>query len=316
MKTKIRRHNPVLPVLVALVVTFSFNYTSGQIVADWPDEDYMHFSINPAMSLEESSITISATHARRWSDIQSSPTLSSLAVLVPFLDDKMTLGAHLYSDRVGPFSSTGIGLNYAYKVPMGWGNSDYLALGFTGRLTQLRLDPDHFISSDVDPVLENLDPKSSVIPPSFSVGFSYQSGIADYATPVQFIVGAAISQFLPSEHRFSTFSLERTTQWYGHFGLKIAATDEISIEPTLLMSNSTQTVSNYFFRIKSTYHGFGWIALQYSKAGYLSSQLGVDLRTLMNTNSGVSLSATHGWYLGNLTGQLGNSLSLGISYRF
>ena len=300
-----------------LLLCFLLDYFGlfAQVNISWPNQEYMFFTVNPAMTADVDAFSIGVTHGRRWSRIKSSPSQSGLGMRLPFKEQKMGLGAHIFSDKVGPLAGNGVDLSYAYRISTGLSYSDQLALGMSIRLMQLRFDQNHLIASvEEDFLIDNIDPKEFV-PPSLNIGFKYTSGVADYAHPVQMIFAASANRFLPFEDRFNTLSLDRPLQWHGLFALQIAASSSVLVEPGLFMSNVDKTAFNYAFRVKTSFENLGWIMAQISKAGFLTTQIGVDLGDPGRTGSLVRLSVGNSWYFGTLAAQLGNSVTFGFSYH-
>ncbi|NND33430.1 MAG: PorP/SprF family type IX secretion system membrane protein [Saprospiraceae bacterium] len=286
----------------------------GQVNANWPNQEDMFFTVNPAMTADARSLSIGIAHGRRWNKIKSSPSQSSLAARVPFRNQKMAIGAHVFSDKVGPLAGNGIDLAYAYRFSTGLSRQDGLSLGMSIRFMQISFDRSHLLASrEDDPLFDNVDPKK-VVPPSLNIGFKYATGATDYYNPVQMIFAASVDRFLPFEDRFNSLSIDHTLQWNGMIALNIAASQTISLAPSLLMSNSDQSVFNYAFRLKTTFKNQGWLMTQISKAGFLTTQIGFKLGESQQTGSVFSLSASNSWYFGTLATQLGNSTTFGLCY--
>lgn len=288
--------------------------TGAQAIRDWPVQDFMNFTVNPAMTVEHTNLSVGLTHGRKWRQIQSSPTQSNLGVVIPFRDQKMSIGSQIFSEGVGPFSTVGALVSYGYKFHISKSQRDELALGLSARFMHVKFDQDHFISSQPgDNILDGVE-GNQFVPPSFSVGFSYNSGDPEYGNPVQMRLAGSLGRFLPFEDRFNTVSFDRVYQWYGLAGLDIYASEYFRIRPSLLVSAVEQRDVNYGFRIKAEHQRFGWLMAQYTKAGFLITQLGVNIK-LGSLGDRLQLSASNGWFFGTVSGQLGNSFTFGIIYH-
>jgi hypothetical protein len=147
-----------------------------------------------------------------------------------------------------------------------------------------------------------------------NIGFKYTTGEADYYHPVQLVFAASAYRFLPFEDRFNSLSIDHVLQWYGLVGLKIAATESVLIEPGLFLSNLDKSVFNYAFRVKASMKNYGWLMTQFSKAGFLTTEIGFKLGELEHTGEVFRLSIGNSWYFGTLATQIGNSLTFGLSY--
>jgi type IX secretion system PorP/SprF family membrane protein len=284
----------------------------SQVSAEWPDEPFMTSIINPADIVDLTSLTFIASHSRRFRNLKSSPTQSHLGVVMPWHDQKMALSAHVFSEKIGPFNQNGIDLSYAYRIKTALTQSDFLSIGLTLRLTELRFSHNHLLLiHEDDPFLDDII-SGGIMPPSLRVGFSYQSGLADLANPVQFRLGLVASRFLPFEDRFKAFGLQRVFSWHTRFGLSVFTSDQITIEPEILISKSEGLSSHFIVRIQTIHENLGWIMSQYSNTGILTLQLGIHLGSI-NLNK-IKLSINNSWFLGKLNATLGNSLGLGFLY--
>ncbi len=286
----------------------------AQPLRDWPINDFLKFTVNPAYTVESSSLSIGLNHARKWKDVNSSPTQSNLGVLIPFSGQSMGIGTQVFNESVGPFASTGAQVTYGYKFRLSKKTNDQLALGLGARFMHIRFDQEHFISADEgDELLYDID-GNRFVPPSLSVGFNYQSEEAQYGNPVQLKLSGSVSRFLPFEDRFNTVSFERVLQWYGLAGLNIAAGTHFRIEPSFLVSAVEKSTTNYGLRVKAEHLKFGWLMMQYTKSGFLVSQLGINIR--LQNGDLLQLNGSNGWFFGTVSNQLGNSFSFGMTYQF
>ncbi|MBK8502295.1 MAG: PorP/SprF family type IX secretion system membrane protein [Saprospiraceae bacterium] len=298
-----------LSIIVFLGILHS---TFAQVSDEWPDEPFMASIINPAQATDLPSLTFIASHSRRFRNLKSSPTQSHLSVIMPWHDQKMALSAHVFSEKIGPLNQNGFDLSYAYRIKTALFQNDFMSMGLTLRMTELRFNHDHLLATQEDDLLLDDMPSEGIMPPSMRVGFSYESGLPDLANPVQFRLGIVASHFLPFEDRFNAFGFARVFSWHARFGLNAFASDQITVEPEILISASNGLPSNFILRIQTIHQDLGWIMTQYSKTGILTLQLGLNLGSI-NSKS-IRLSINNSWYLGTLNANLGNSLGLGFLY--
>lgn len=299
------------------ICMFGFYLTASwsQTERDWPLLEELSFIVNPAMASKPSDLTVMVTHAKKWRRLSSSPHQSSVGAIMPFNNDNMSWGAHVFSEAVGPFKTVGTRLAYAYKFRLSHVRTDQLSLGISTRLMHVKLDQEHFVSSDIDdPLVQNIE-TNGLVPPSFSAGFSYNTGEVDYATPVQFNLSGSMGRVLPFEDRFGSLSLDRSFQWYGSAGIDIAANSEIVIQPSLLYSRIAQRPGNLSVRLRSIHQRFGWIMMQYERAKTFTTQIGIYVGLGSSNEDILQVSFSNGWYVGQINGQLGNSFTFGVMYR-
>jgi type IX secretion system PorP/SprF family membrane protein len=284
----------------------------GQVYATWPNRNFLSFTINPALATKAESVTFGLAHSRRWSHLSSSPTLSNLAALFPFENEKMVLGAQVFTDEVGPLAVTGVDLAYGYKIKTGWLSTDKFSVGLSFRLMQIRFDPEHLNSTIIDPLIAGIGGKY-VAPPSVSIGVSYSTGDLDQNSPIQMMIALSVRRQLYYEGRFGSRSLDQGTHWHSMVGLEIRTSEDVTILPSFLTNDLSRATANSAFRMRTIHHKYGWVMMQYSKAGFLTTELGTELG-LSRRGARMRVSASNGWYFGNLAGQLRSSVSLGLSF--
>lgn len=301
-------------IFIALLSFWGFE-VSAQFTSDWALNDAMFFRVNPAFVAIPSSLSAGISHARKWRNLSSSPTQSNLGLILPFTNERMGIGVNLFSEETGPFKNNGMALSYAYHMPLQKSGQDRLSLGAAVHLRHIAFDPNHLLAAEEgDPLLGNIE-GNRFVPPSLSVGFHYLTGTVGHGTPVQFVFAGSISQFIPFQSRFNSLSFDLPFQWHGLIGLEVAASEKVRITPMLLLNQSAKNVTNYGLRVKTSYSNLGWVMAQYSKAGFLSTQLGVNLASGLTTNDVIELSGTNTWAFGFVNGELGNGLTIAMTYR-
>ena len=287
----------------------------GQADQEWPLIGELSFVVNPAMASEADDLVIVASHGKKWRRIRSSPSQSQIGVTMPFEAANMSGGAQVFSESVGPFKAVGARLAYAYQFRLSRIRTDQLSLGLSTRLMHIKFDQDHFINNDVnDPLVQDIE-TTGFVPPSFSAGFQYRTGDANYAEPVQFIISGSVGKVIPFEDRFGSFTLDRSFQWYGSAGLDITASTDILIQPMLLYSHIAQRPGNLGFRTSAHHRRFGWFMLQYERAKIFTSQIGINVNLGPLNLDILQVSFSNGWHVGPINGQLGNTFTFGVVYK-
>ena len=102
---------------ILLLMCLSAVQLSGQRLSDWSMNDAMFFTVNPAFVALAPSLELGLTHGRKWRKLRSSPTQSDLGLILPFTNERMGVGVHLFTEEAGPFKSNGLALSYAYQMP-------------------------------------------------------------------------------------------------------------------------------------------------------------------------------------------------------
>ncbi|MCO6484218.1 MAG: type IX secretion system membrane protein PorP/SprF [Saprospiraceae bacterium] len=134
---------------------------------------YMFNSLtyNPAYAGSNEHMSIGLIHRSQWFEIEGSPTTQTLTLHTPLQNNRVGLGASLMHDRIGPTSTIGLQVAYAYRIPLGRGT---LAIGLQGGITNWRAD-----WSKLDLENPNPDPAFSETPnywmPNFGAGVYYST---------------------------------------------------------------------------------------------------------------------------------------------
>ena len=113
--------------------------------------------LNPAYVGAPGAPQLTFCSRTQWVGIDGHPTTFTLSgnMPVPFL--RGGLGLHILNDAIGPFSTTGIRLAYAFKIPIG-SNGAALQLGINPGIYLRQLDATNFraAQAETDPRLRDL----------------------------------------------------------------------------------------------------------------------------------------------------------------
>jgi type IX secretion system PorP/SprF family membrane protein len=112
----------------------------------------MHFNPGYAGSREVFSGTL--VHRSQWVRMPGSPNSQSLNIHSRLPDSRIGLGLGAYNDGIGPLKNTGVGLTFAYHIPMN--DRVQLSFGITGSMSDVRVDFDRLSFEDqADPSFIN-----------------------------------------------------------------------------------------------------------------------------------------------------------------
>ena len=140
---------------------------SGTLLAQ---QDY-HFTqfnfnklaLNPAYAGSRGVFSSTAVYRHQWTGFEGAPRTFSLAMHSPIGKERLSLGALIFSDRLGVSSKTGLFLMAGYRLPLG--DKSHLSaalqggfLDYRNRLTELNpSDPDdQLLQEDLRALLPNL----------------------------------------------------------------------------------------------------------------------------------------------------------------
>jgi type IX secretion system PorP/SprF family membrane protein len=113
--------------------------------------------MNPGFVGSVGATQITFCSRTQWVGIDGHPTTFTLGVHAPVPFLRGGLGLHLVNDAIGPFSTTGIRLAYAFRIPIG-SNGAALQLGINPGIYLRQLDATNFRSfqQETDPALSKL----------------------------------------------------------------------------------------------------------------------------------------------------------------
>ncbi|MEM7036474.1 MAG: type IX secretion system membrane protein PorP/SprF [Bacteroidota bacterium] len=92
--------------------------------------------INPAYAGAREQASMNLLMRAQWLGFPGAPRSQSFSLHAPSADQRHGFGLLVSNDEVGPLSSTGLGLDYAYRIPLDANSS--LAFGLQGTLDYYR----------------------------------------------------------------------------------------------------------------------------------------------------------------------------------
>ena len=306
-----KRGNVILFILVCWVN----HILTGQRLEDWPIDDQLFFTINPAFTAQSTTINLGINHGSKWHQLKSSPKQSSIWFHSPFRNLKMGISARIFDETVGPFNSTGISFSYGYKIPVGVGGRDAVSIGLSTQLMRTNFDRSKLRPSDEFDVVISETEVNSFVPPSFAVGLLYQTSGTEGENPVEFYTGVSFQRFVPFKNRFDRLSVERLYQGHAIVGLKIWIDPAWQLEPGILGTVVEGSRWNFLTRLKTWYKERVWIMGQWSRNQYMTVQLGTSFPSPWAPESFFMISGSNSWYFGTVSQQLGNTIDFSLSYR-
>lgn len=125
---------------------------NAQTLPNWSSYYENGFIWNPALTAYWSDLEVTLSHRQDWSGFEDAPETSAIGVQFPFLrrTTRVSIGAYLESDKVGPFSRNSASFTYNYRlVPKLFGSRlDQLRLGIAFHASQLAYNPNKLLPYD------------------------------------------------------------------------------------------------------------------------------------------------------------------------
>lgn len=134
---------------------------------------YNRFVYNPAAAGIRDEANITLMGRLQWLGIEGAPKLLTAQIDAPIEAWDSGLGAHVIADQLGPLTTTGLNIAYAYHLPLG--NGARLSFGAASGILQKSLSGNFIYNVDngIDPLIPTGDFSSSQIVPALSAGVYY-----------------------------------------------------------------------------------------------------------------------------------------------
>lgn len=104
---------------------------------------YTHYSfntiaVNPAYAGSRDALTVTGLNRTQWVSFPGAPKTQSLTLHAPFFNEKLAFGLSFLNDKIGPTNTTGIFIDAAYKIRLGYKGS--FSFGLKGGLNLRKVD--------------------------------------------------------------------------------------------------------------------------------------------------------------------------------
>jgi len=184
-------------------------------------------------------------------------------------DERIGLGGHIFSDRNGIISKTGIELTYAYHLTV---YDDYqLSFGISGSAFQYKLnDSEVYIYNPDDPFL-NSNRKSFWVP---------DAKIGTYLTNNSLYAGLSMNNLFGSSFKLGNSHIKdnfRTARTYSIMtGYKFELDYDLAIEPSLLL-RAARLATELDISTKLMYQDQYWLGLSFRSDKTLVTMIGASV---------------------------------------
>lgn len=150
---------------------------SGQVYIQNTMYRYTPFIYNPgAAGMSQSGdegLNLTFLGRLQWVGIDGAPRLSAISAHAPLPGLSSAVGGYVIADQLGPLTTTGINVAYAFQREFGRGHR--LSIGVNGGFLQKGING-NFITPDgvIDPILGSADYSANSIVPNLGAGIYYQ----------------------------------------------------------------------------------------------------------------------------------------------
>ena len=303
--------NQLIIAFIALV--FCCDVKAQQLPFASPLQDLQHIW-NPAFTAPGSDMQITGFYRKQWVGFDNAPNTALASIQYPFVDQNMSVGGAIISDKTGPISKIGLQVNYAYKLKEIFGDDDQVSLGVHGYFHQYAFNPAGEVSSQPGDQLLMGNTRQSAFNPSFGFGFAYFSTTEEFDGDNMFYIGASALQFLSADLLLDAGSAPRETHYFVNVGNKFFAYDYY-LEPSLQINYVNPEILDIILGMKYEMEDTFWAGINYSSVNDLSFQGGVILEDVGGRYTSLRLGAIAGFNAGALL-QAGPGFEFFASYRF
>jgi type IX secretion system PorP/SprF family membrane protein len=125
MKNKFKRSSSkVSGVWLLAFLFFKFYFLIGGFAQQDPQYSlYMfnHIAVNPAYAGSRDAFSTAFVYRDQWTNIKGAPTTAAISAHMPLKQNKLGLGAEIFTDKLGPRSTSAALFSYAYRIPFSTG---------------------------------------------------------------------------------------------------------------------------------------------------------------------------------------------------
>lgn len=250
--------------LILLICGLSFLNVKAQQLPTFSQYLFNDYAYNPAIGGSKPYFDVKSGHRYQWVGLSDAPRTYSLTVNGPTKNLKMGLGGFLYTDHVGPTRRTGFQASYSYQLDLS--ETVRLSLGASFGLAEWKLDG-HKITTYTpnDPVI--IDGVMQTIVPDAKFGV--------YVYHDKWSAGVSAPNLLQSKLKFdegtSTGLSKLEDHYYAHGSYKFDITDDIQIEPTLLLKYVVAAPLQADIMARVTYKNQIWLGGVYRTGNSFSN---------------------------------------------
>ena len=257
--------------LIIAICSLSLLHIKAQQLPTFSQFLFNDYAYNPAIAGSKPYFDVKSGHRYQWVGLSDAPRTYSLTVNGPTKNLKMGVGAFLYTDHVGPTRRTGFQGSYSYQLNLS--ESIRLSLGASFGISEWKLDG-HKINtySPNDPVI---------------VGGVMQTLVPDakfafYLYHENWNFGVSAPNILQSKLKFdegtNTGLSKLENHYYVHGGYHFNASEDIQIEPTVLVKYVQAAPVQADLMAKVTYKKQIWLGAAYRTSDAASAMIGYLFR--------------------------------------
>lgn len=187
---------------------------------------YNTLAINPAYAGSRDALTITALHRTQWLDFPGAPQTQTLTLHSPIVGNSVNLGLSLINDKIGPVNTTGISIDYSFRISLS--KKRNLAFGLKTECNAYNFDLTNLNATN--PIDNQTRQMENTISPNIGFGVYYSTE--------QFYVGFSIPKLLENNFLYSDYTeniFMEQRHYYLISGGLITLSNNLKLKPTSLI---------------------------------------------------------------------------------
>jgi type IX secretion system PorP/SprF family membrane protein len=171
---KVNRPTSTGKIFFSAFIIFNFFFLIGGLAQQDPQYSMYMFNplaLNPAYAGSREVLSSALLYRNQWTGISGAPSTASFSLQTPLRNKKIGVGMEIISDKLGPQSTSGLLLSYAYRIPFLKGK---LSFGLRMGMYDYSFDWSKMDYKDPNDVY-NTQMRSSKITGTGDFGFYYYS---------------------------------------------------------------------------------------------------------------------------------------------
>jgi len=262
------------------------------------------FVINPAVAGSKGAWIGQSNNRFQWVGIQDAPRTYVLSLHGPLNNEKMGLGAYLFTDITGPTRRTGFSASYAYHIRLT--DDIKLGMGLTFGALQFQIDGSKITTQQTGDVAISNGNQSVVVP---------DAGAGLYAYSDKFFAGFSAPQLIGNEIQFFDDYDSPESRLSRHFflmgGYNFQVMDDIVIQPSTFIKYVDPLPVQFDVTLRGIYKEIVWAGVSYRMDDAVGFMLGYTFQE--NLTFGYSYDVATSEIQNHTTGS--HELMLGIRFR-
>lgn len=230
-----------IPFIILLCIP---SILKGQQEVTFSQYMFNHQSLNPAYAGAKDYTQFAILHRIQWMNFPGAPESQAFTFNHKMTSKNFGFGFSGVNDRIGPMSSSRVGIDLAYHLPI---NDAFMAIGIKTGVTNFNFDQEMIQTTTANDQAFTFDEAGEFLP---NIGFGIY-----YQRP-RWYAGFSVPWFIENKG----FNIQR--HYYGILGGLLRISDRFDAKPSVLIKHTRGSAFAYDLSILFLYKGLFWIGPQ------------------------------------------------------